>query len=79
MRLPMRMDPSIMCFAFKGPRIRFSLIQCAAALAEQPHWEQSGSPPNTQGSTRVRRSAEMFFERREKVQCLGEAGGCRRA
>ena len=34
------------------------LIQCRPLLMAQPHCEQSGVPPKTQGSTRVSRSAE---------------------
>lgn len=75
MALPMRMEPSRRCRALSGPAMRIPLIQCVAALAEQPHCEQSGSPPKTQGSTWVLRSAEKFFERRENPHSLGEAGG----
>ena len=31
---------------------------CRPLLAAHPHWEQSGAPPKTQGSTRVSKSAE---------------------
>ena len=55
---PTRIEPCSRCLAFRGPATRYSLTQCAAALAEQPHWLQSGSPPKTHGSTCVRRSAE---------------------
>ena len=41
----------------------------------QPHCEQSGSPPNWQGVTRVFRSAEMVVVVLAKMQSRGEAGG----
>jgi len=45
-------------------------------LAMQPHCEQSGSPPNWQGVTRVFKSAEMVVVVLAKMQSRGEAGGC---
>lgn len=43
---------------FTGPASLMVLIQCKPLLMAQPHCEQSGVPPKTQGSTRVARSAE---------------------
>ena len=44
-----------------GPAFSF-MIQCSAELMAQPHSEQSGSPPNTQGATRVRRCPDVPAE-----------------
>jgi hypothetical protein len=41
-----------------GPATFTVRIQCNPLLMAQPHWEQSGVPPKTQGSTGVSKSAE---------------------
>ena len=40
--------------------------------AMQPHWEQSGSPPNWHGVMTVLRSAETVWVVRAKIQSAGE-------
>jgi hypothetical protein len=51
-------DVPTKCPTRSGPATFTLRIQCNPLLAAQPHWEQSGAPPKTQGSTRVCKSAE---------------------
>src|SRR5207249_6559573 len=55
---PMRMEAPTKWPTFSPPTTFMPRIQCKPVLAMHPHCEQSGVPPKTQGSTRVRRSAE---------------------
>src|ERR1700756_4532712 len=55
---PVLMEPETKWPTLNGPTTFSVLIQWRALLMVQPHWEQSGVPPKTQGSTRLLRSAE---------------------
>src|SRR6266481_1080752 len=55
---PVLIEPETKWPTLHGPTTFSVLIQCKALLMVQPHWEQSGVPPKTQGSTRLLRSAE---------------------
>ena|ERR1700756_1413016 len=55
---PVLIEPETKWPTLSGPTTFSVLIQCRALLMVQPHWEQSGVPPKTQGSTRLLRSAE---------------------
>src|ERR1700684_298266 len=46
------------CFTFSGPTTFTDRIQWSPLLIAHPHCEQSGLPPNMQGSTRLLKSAE---------------------
>src|SRR5580700_6275955 len=55
---PVLIEPETKFPTLSVPTTFSVLIQCRALLMVQPHWEQSGVPPKTQGSTRLLRSAE---------------------
>src|SRR5579864_9202690 len=56
--LPIPTEVRTKCPTLSGPTTLTLRIQCRPLLAAQPHWEQSGLPPKTHGSTRVSKSAE---------------------
>src|SRR6516164_8849561 len=54
---PMRIEAPTKSPTFSLPTAFTLRIQCKPVLAMQPHCAQSGVPPKTHGSTRVRKSA----------------------
>ena len=58
MNEPIRIEAATKSPTFSSPATLTPRTQCKPVLAMQPHWEQSGVPPKTQGSTRLCKSAE---------------------
>src|SRR5690348_18511547 len=58
-----------------GPRISLCPTAARPIEAIQPHCEQSGFPPNWQGSTFLCKSADKASVVLAKMHCAGELGG----
>ena len=72
---PMAIEPRTRCPTFNGPATRTFCARCNPLEITQPHWLQSGVPPNWHGAIGVLRSADSVLVVRANTHSSGDDGG----